>query len=125
VHFIGNPAAGRGRGRKALDALHSLLEPEDTLVISEGPGDCERLAAEATAAGQPVWRAASRTARAQLHPVKAGTLRTVEARPFYVDGEMDPLPAGETLEINVEERVLSAVAPRPEGGPQAPPGRRM
>jgi diacylglycerol kinase (ATP) len=301
VYFIANPAAGRGRGRKALDALRSLLEPEDTLVVSQGPGDCERLAAEATAAGRPaltvvggdgtlgevvngiassgsgaslgvlpvgtandfaiylgipndleralaivraghtrrvdlgiivrgdrrryfattigaglnaiiaglsqgetdkavgspitymrtltrelfryrpievelaaegvsfrgpvlmtsisngeqeggifklapgarvddgflhlliiegmpawlrpwyilhsVWRGTSRTARAQLHPVKAATLRTVEHTPFYVDGELDPLPAGETVEISLEEKALSAIAPQPEGRP--------
>ena len=41
----------------------------------------------------------------------------MEDAPFYVDGEMDPLPADETPEISAEERVLSAVAPRPEGRP--------
>ena len=301
MYFIANPAAGRGRGRKVLNALHSLLQPEDTLVVSQGPGDCERLAADATAAGQPavtviggdgtlgevvngiasagfsaalgvlpvgtandfaiyvgvpndleralaivraghtrrvdlgvvvregcrryfattvgaglnaiiaglsqneadkavgspltylrtlagelfryrpielelaaegvsfrgpvlmtsisngeqeggifklapgaqvddgflhlliiegmptwlrpwyilqsVWRGTSRMARTQLHPVKAVTLRTVEPTPFYVDGELDPLPADETVEIYVQERKLTALAPQQRGEP--------
>lgn len=53
MFFLVNPAAGRGRGRKALERLRPLLGPEDTLLVSEGPGECERLAAEAVAAGHP------------------------------------------------------------------------
>ena len=49
MYVIANPAAGRGRGRKALERVRSLLGPEDELVISQGPGDSERLAAEAAA----------------------------------------------------------------------------
>ena len=47
MYVIANPAAGRGRGRKALERVRSLLGPEDELVVSQGPGDSERLAAEA------------------------------------------------------------------------------
>jgi diacylglycerol kinase (ATP) len=54
MYVIANPAAGRGRGRKALERVRSLLGPEDELVMSQGPGDSERLAAEAAAAGHPV-----------------------------------------------------------------------
>jgi len=54
MYVIANPAAGRGRGRKALAQVRSLLEPEDELVMSQGPGDSERLAAEAAAAGHAV-----------------------------------------------------------------------
>jgi diacylglycerol kinase (ATP) len=50
MYVIANPAAGRGRGRKALERVRSLLGPEDELVVSQGPGDSERLAAEAAAA---------------------------------------------------------------------------
>lgn len=53
MYFLVNPAAGRGRGRKALERVKSVLEPGDILAISKGPGDCERLAREAAAAGQP------------------------------------------------------------------------
>ena len=44
-----NPAAGRGRGRKTLDRLQPLLRPDDTVAVSEGPGHCQRLAAEGAA----------------------------------------------------------------------------
>jgi diacylglycerol kinase (ATP) len=54
MYVIANPAAGRGRGRKALERVRSLLGPEDELAISQGPGDSERLAAEAAAAGHSV-----------------------------------------------------------------------
>lgn len=54
MYVIANPAAGRGRGRKALERVRSLLGPQDELVMSQGPGDSERLAAEAAAAGHPV-----------------------------------------------------------------------
>ena len=54
MYVIANPAAGRGRGRKALEQVRSLLGPEDELVMSQGPGDSERLAAEAAAAGHAV-----------------------------------------------------------------------
>jgi diacylglycerol kinase (ATP) len=53
MYFIVNPAAGRGRGRKALDRVKSVLGPGDILAISRDPGDCERLATEAAAAGHP------------------------------------------------------------------------
>ena len=53
MYFIVNPASGRGRGRKALDWLRERLEPDDELVVSEAPGDCERLAAGAATAGRP------------------------------------------------------------------------
>jgi len=54
MYVIANPAAGRGRGRKALERVRSLLGPEDELAMSQGPGDSERLAAEAAAAGHSV-----------------------------------------------------------------------
>jgi YegS/Rv2252/BmrU family lipid kinase len=47
MYFVVNPAAGRGRGRKTLDRLQPLLRPDDTVAVSEGPGHCQRLAAEA------------------------------------------------------------------------------
>jgi diacylglycerol kinase (ATP) len=53
MYFLVNPGAGRGRGRKALERVKSVLAPGDILAISRGPGDCERLAREAAAAGQP------------------------------------------------------------------------
>jgi diacylglycerol kinase (ATP) len=53
MYFLVNPGAGRGRGRKALERVKSVLKPGDILAISAGPGDCERLAREAAAAGQP------------------------------------------------------------------------
>ena len=53
MYFLVNPAAGRGRGRKALKRVKSVLGPGDILAISRGPGDCERLAREAAAAGHP------------------------------------------------------------------------
>ena len=53
MYFLVNPAAGRGRGRKALKRVKSVLAPGDILAISRGPGDCERLAREAAAAGHP------------------------------------------------------------------------
>jgi len=49
MYFVVNPAAGRGRGRKVLDRLQPLLRPDDTVAVSEGPGHCQRLAAEASA----------------------------------------------------------------------------
>ena len=76
MYVIANPAAGRGRVRKALEQVRSLLGPEDELVTSRGPGDSERLAAEGAAAGaatsaprsasawappSPGWRRARRT----------------------------------------------------------------
>ena len=53
MYFLVNPAAGRGRGRKALKRVKSVLGPGDILAISRGPGDCERLAREAAAASHP------------------------------------------------------------------------
>jgi diacylglycerol kinase (ATP) len=53
MYFLVNPGAGRGRGRKALDRVKSVLGPGDILAISRGPGDCEPLAAQAAAAGYP------------------------------------------------------------------------
>jgi diacylglycerol kinase (ATP) len=53
MYFLVNPGAGRGRGRKALERVKSVLAPGDILAISRGPGDCERLAREAAAAGHP------------------------------------------------------------------------
>ena len=53
MYFLVNPGAGRGRGRKALKRVKSVLGPGDILAISQGPGDCERLAREAAAAGHP------------------------------------------------------------------------
>lgn len=53
MYFLVNPAAGRGRGRKALKRVKSVLAPGDILAISREPGDCERLAREAAAAGHP------------------------------------------------------------------------
>ena len=49
MYFVVNPAAGRGRGRKILERLQPLLGPEDVVAVSEGPGHCERLAAEGAA----------------------------------------------------------------------------
>jgi diacylglycerol kinase (ATP) len=49
MYFVVNPAAGRGRGRKTLDRLQPLLRPDATVAVSEGPGDCQRLAAEGAA----------------------------------------------------------------------------
>jgi YegS/Rv2252/BmrU family lipid kinase len=49
MYFVVNPAAGRGRGRKTLDRLQPLLRPDDVVVVSEGPGHCQRLAAEGAA----------------------------------------------------------------------------
>lgn len=54
MYVIANPAAGRGRGRKALAGVRSFLSPEDHLVTTQGPGDGERLAAEGAAAGHAV-----------------------------------------------------------------------
>ncbi len=59
MYFLVNPAAGRGRGRKALERVKAVLAPGDILAISQGPGDCERLAREAAAAGQPAITVAS------------------------------------------------------------------
>jgi diacylglycerol kinase (ATP) len=53
MYFLVNPGAGRGRGRKALKRVKSVLGPGDILAISQGPGDCERLAREAAAASHP------------------------------------------------------------------------
>ena len=49
MYFVVNPAAGRGRGRTVLDRLQPLLRSDDVVVVSEGPGDCQRLAAEGAA----------------------------------------------------------------------------
>jgi YegS/Rv2252/BmrU family lipid kinase len=49
MYFVVNPAAGRGRGRKTLDRLQPLLRPDDVVAVSEGPGHCQRLAAEGAA----------------------------------------------------------------------------
>jgi YegS/Rv2252/BmrU family lipid kinase len=49
MYFVVNPAAGRGRGRRFLNQLQPLLRPDDVVVVSEGPGDCQRLAAEGAA----------------------------------------------------------------------------
>jgi len=49
VYFVVNPAAGRGRGRKVLDRLQPFLRPDDVVTVSEGPGHCQRLAAEGAA----------------------------------------------------------------------------
>jgi len=49
MYFVVNPAAGRGRGRKTLERLQPLLRPEDVVAVSEGPGHCQRLAAEGAA----------------------------------------------------------------------------
>ncbi|KPK46176.1 MAG: hypothetical protein AMJ77_06350, partial [Dehalococcoidia bacterium SM23_28_2] len=59
MYFLVNPAAGRGRGRKALERVKAVLAPGDILAISQGPGDCERLAREAAAAGHPAIAVAS------------------------------------------------------------------
>jgi YegS/Rv2252/BmrU family lipid kinase len=53
MYFLVNPAAGRGRGRKALERVKSVLAPGDILAISRGPGDCEPLAKQAATAGHP------------------------------------------------------------------------
>jgi diacylglycerol kinase (ATP) len=57
MYFIINPAAGRGRGRKAFDWLKERLESDDELALSERPGDCERLAKEAAEAGRSAMTA--------------------------------------------------------------------
>jgi YegS/Rv2252/BmrU family lipid kinase len=49
MYFVVNPAAGRGRGRKTLDRLQPLLRPDDVVAVSEGPGHCQRLAAQGAA----------------------------------------------------------------------------
>jgi diacylglycerol kinase family enzyme len=59
---------------------------------------------------------AHKLSQAHLYHVKALTLRTHEDAPFYVDGEFEPLPAGEVVQVHVEEGKLSVVAPSPAGG---------
>jgi YegS/Rv2252/BmrU family lipid kinase len=49
MYFVVNPAAGRGRGRKVLDRLQPFLRSDDVVTVSEGPGHCQRLAAEGAA----------------------------------------------------------------------------
>jgi YegS/Rv2252/BmrU family lipid kinase len=49
MYFVVNPAAGRGRGRKTLDRLQPFLRSDDVVTVSEGPGHCQRLAAEGAA----------------------------------------------------------------------------
>jgi YegS/Rv2252/BmrU family lipid kinase len=49
MYFVVNPAAGRGRGRKVLDRLQPFLRSDDVVIVSEGPGHCQRLAAEGAA----------------------------------------------------------------------------
>jgi hypothetical protein len=51
--------------------------------------------------------------KAHLYHLKALTLRTPEDAPFYVDGEFEPLSAGEVVQVHVEEGKLSVVAPSP------------
>jgi diacylglycerol kinase (ATP) len=57
MYFIINPAAGRGRGRKALDWLKARLQPDDEVAVSERPGHCETLAKEAAEAGRSAMTA--------------------------------------------------------------------
>ena len=49
--------------------------------------------------------------RASLRAVKSVTLRAIEDTPFYVDGEYDPLRAGESVEMTVQEGKLAVLAP--------------
>jgi hypothetical protein len=58
---------------------------------------------------------AHKLSKANLYHLKALILRTQEDAPFYVDGEFDPLPAGELVQVQVEEGKLSVVAPSPGG----------
>ena len=58
---------------------------------------------------------AHKLSKAHLYHLKALTLRTQEDAAFYVDGEFDPLPAGELVQVQVEEGKLSVVAPSPAG----------
>jgi diacylglycerol kinase family enzyme len=48
---IFNPAAGRGKARKLVDAYRSVVAPDAELRVSEGPGHAEELAARAAAEG--------------------------------------------------------------------------
>jgi len=54
---------------------------------------------------------AQKLGKAHLYHLKVLTLRTEGDAPFYVDGEFDPLPAGELVQVHVEEGKLSVVAP--------------
>jgi len=65
---------------------------------------------------QCVRGGAHNLSKGHLYHLKAVTLRTLEDAPFYVDGEFEPLPAGEAVQVRVDEGRLSAVAPPPEGG---------
>jgi diacylglycerol kinase family enzyme len=65
---------------------------------------------------QSVRGGAHKLSKAHLYHLKALTLHTQEDAPFYVDGEFDPLPAGEMVHVQVEEGKLSVVAPSPGGG---------
>jgi YegS/Rv2252/BmrU family lipid kinase len=49
--------------------------------------------------------------RASLRAVKSVTLRAVEDTPFYVDGEYEPLRAGESVEMTIQEGKLRVLAP--------------
>jgi diacylglycerol kinase (ATP) len=49
--------------------------------------------------------------RASLRAVKSVTLRAVEDTPFYVDGEYEPLRAGESVEMTIQEGKLGVLAP--------------
>ena len=53
IVLLANPAAGRGRGKRALDAAVSALRAVGTVAVREtsGPGDEIRLAGEAASAG--------------------------------------------------------------------------
>jgi hypothetical protein len=59
---------------------------------------------------------AQKLSKAHLYHLKTLTLRTQEDAPFYVDGEFDPLSAGELVQVQVEEGKLSVVAPSPGAG---------
>jgi diacylglycerol kinase (ATP) len=50
-------------------------------------------------------------AKGQRHRVKTVMLRAVEETPFYLDGEYEALPAGEVVELRVEEGRLGVIAP--------------
>jgi diacylglycerol kinase (ATP) len=65
---------------------------------------------------QSVRGGAHKLSKAHLYHLKALTLRTLEDAPFYVDGEFEPLSAGEVVQVRVEEGKLSVVAPSPGGG---------
>jgi len=59
---------------------------------------------------------AHKLSKAHLYHLKALTMHTQEDAPFYVDGEFDPLSAGEVVQVQVEEGKLSVVAPSPGAG---------